>query len=153
MGVTSVLSLPRGAVPITHPRKEAPGAALAGEVPGRRAELEGAGTIWEQGAGDIQHSADRDSGNSSGSWGSQQLLDEAPHPSGSCWTGAGDASSCWIPQQNPSGSCWVSLEQPRAGKGSAGFDAGSAGAGELWGLSWAGAGCIPCRINPFLTHS
>lgn len=47
----------------------------------------------------------------------------------------------------------MSLEKPRAGKGSAGFGAGSAGTGELWGLSWAGAGCVPCRINPFLTHS
>lgn len=113
------------------PQRDAPGAALAEEVPGRRAEPRGAGTIWEQGPRGIQHSADRDSRNSSGSWGSQQLLDAASHPGGSCWTGAGDPSSCWIPQQNPSGSCWVSLEQPRAGTGSAGFGAGSAGAGEL----------------------
>lgn len=55
-----------------------------------------------------------------------------------------DPSSCWIPQQNPSGSCWESLEQPRAGKGSAGFGVESA---------VAGAGCISCRINPFLSHS
>lgn len=46
-----------------------------------------------------------------------------------------------------SGSCWVSLEQPGLAKALLGWVLG-----ELWGeLGWGS--CVPCRINPFVTHS